>query len=984
MTRPSLRLPSLGPAAAPLAIVLTLAAFAATALAPPLAAQLAGFGPQLRGQGFGKNKIQYREFDWKIYHSPHFNVYYYTDEEAQLQKVVSFAESGYDQLSREFNHQIKDPIPLIVYATHSAFEQNNIILNFIPEGVGAFATPARFRMVMPIDLPESQLMELMLHELTHIFQYHLLFQGSLAKAVTVQAPGWFMEGMASYMAKDESARDKMFLRDAVVNDQIPSITLSGTSFFAYRFGHAVFDFIEERWGKEGFLDFLYEMRNTIGARIDRAVERTFRLDAEEFDIEFRRWLRKKYLPELVRTGEPGDFGRLFRFKEQARTYETSPAASPSGDLVAAVSSFAGDTDVVLFDAEKRQFLRNLTKGYTNDYQYLVAQEQQLGRQTGRDLSFSPDGNTLAVFAKRERGRSLLLLDVLNGGVRRIVEMDEIEQQLSPSWSPDGRTVVFSGWRGGQFDIFDVDLESLAITNLTNDVIFDGAPVYSPDGRSLVFVSSVGEKGFSKVFRVDLADPGRRFQLTTGDSNENDPVFSPDGKHLYFTSDRLGGIENIFSLDLASGDVRQHTNVVTGAFMPTVLAEPDGKERLVYTGYWKGILDLYVSELDEAVAPPTPSQIAAEPTASGEITRFEPDIQVTIDDANKEKYGGFKFFLEDAESFVGVDDDQTLLGRILLTFSDYLGDHRILADLSSIESFSNFDILYADLSRRWQWQVRLFDDRTFYIGRDAFGRIERGRAAFQLTGAIGSIVYPMSFYTRAEVGLGYVFRKIDFQDFIFDPETGEPIPLIVPVDDDFPIVNAALAGDSTVFAPWGPINGRRWRLDLNYAPDIENGGTLLSSADLDLRQYVPVTRRSNLAVRLFAGASEGNTPNPFYFGGLDTVRGFRFRELVGDRAFFANLEYRFPLIDLLATPVIGFQSIRGVVFVDVGGAWFDEFQDFELYNSETSRLQDAVLAYGYGFTVRLFGFEANWDFAQQYDLEDKIGGFRTSFWIGTRF
>ena len=99
-----------------------------------------GSGRSSGGQGFGKNKIQYRDFDWQIYHSPHFNVYYYSDEEPLLQKVVSFAESAYDQLSREFNFQIKEPVPLIFYATHSAFEQNNVILNFIPEGVGAFAT----------------------------------------------------------------------------------------------------------------------------------------------------------------------------------------------------------------------------------------------------------------------------------------------------------------------------------------------------------------------------------------------------------------------------------------------------------------------------------------------------------------------------------------------------------------------------------------------------------------------------------------------------------------------------------------------------------------------------------------------------------------------------------------------------------------------------------------------------------------------------
>ncbi|HEY8020675.1 MAG TPA: hypothetical protein VIH93_06225, partial [Thermoanaerobaculia bacterium] len=71
--------------------------------APPLSAQVAQYGPDFYGEGFGKNKIAYRNFDWHIYHSPHFNVYYYTSEEPLLQKVVSIAESAYDQLSRAFN-----------------------------------------------------------------------------------------------------------------------------------------------------------------------------------------------------------------------------------------------------------------------------------------------------------------------------------------------------------------------------------------------------------------------------------------------------------------------------------------------------------------------------------------------------------------------------------------------------------------------------------------------------------------------------------------------------------------------------------------------------------------------------------------------------------------------------------------------------------------------------------------------------------------
>lgn len=946
----------------------------------PLAAQAGG--PQWYGEGFGKNKIQYRDFTWRIYHSPHFNVYYYPGEEAQLQKVVSFAESAYDRLSRDFNFQIKDPVPLIYYATHSAFEQNNIILNFIPEGVGAFASPARFRMVLPIDMPDPELMELILHELTHIFQYHMLFQGSLAKAVATTPPAWFMEGMASYMAKDESSRDKMFLTDAVVNDSLPSIRQDFGGFFAYRYGHALFDFIEERWGRDGFLDFIYEIRNTIGSRVDRAVERTFKLEPEEFDLEFRRWLRRKYLPELVETGEPSDFGRLFRIEDEAQAWETSPAASPSGDLVAAISSFRNETDVVLFDAEKRTFLRNLTRGYTNEFQYLVAQEQALGRELGRDLAFSPDGNYIAVFAKRERGRSLVLLDVLNGGIHRIYDINEIEQQLSPAWSPDGRKIAFSGFKDGQFDIFLLDVESGTFTNFTKDATYDGAPTFSPDGRSVVLVSVVGE-GYGKLFRIPVDQPGRRYQITTGNSNDNDPVYSPDGKRLYFTSDR-DGRENIFSLDLASGELRQYTDVVTGAFMPTVLREGDGEERLVFTGYWKGVMDLYVTDVDKTVRDPETLQIATEPAQEDKLLQFEPDIQVTLDPANQEGYGGLKYFLEGADSYLGVDDDQNYIGRILLTFSDYLGDRRILVDMSSVESFANFNVLYADLSDRLQWQVRLFDDRSFFVLSDEVtGRSQRLRTAFQLTGAIGSIIYPFTFYTRAELGTGYVYRKYLDLEPVFNEETGEISARLVDIQDDFPLLQGALVGDSARFAPWGAVSGRRWRLDAIYAPDLDESGTLFNTVDIDVRQYIPVTQRSNIALRGFAGVSDGNRTNPFFFGGMDTVRGTRFRDLAGDRAFFANVEYRFPLIDVIATPVLLFQGVRGVLFFDIGGAWYDKIQDFELYDEDEGRLQDAVAAYGWGVTLRFLGMDLNWDFARLWDFKEQ-GDFRTSFWIGTRF
>ncbi len=953
------------------------------------------------GAQFGKNKIQYRNFDWKIYHSQHFDIYYYETEAQLLEKVASFAESAYDELSRTFDYQIQDPTPLIVYDTHSAFLQNNVILNGIPEGVGAFATSNRFRMVMPLDLPDPQLLALLKHELTHIFQYHILSRGKLGAGLRGQPPQWFMEGMASYFGDDEGPSDRKYMVDAVVNDRIPSVITQGGGFFAYRYGHAVFDYIEERWGKEAVLDLIYEFRNTLGSRMEKAIERTFRMDVEDFDAEFRRWARKKYLPSLLETGEPGDFGKPFRLEPGTfGGQELSPAASPSGDLVASITTDKGEIDVSLFDAPKRRRIRNLTKGFDKQIKSISVHNS---RQIGSDISFSPDGNSIAAFARREGGFSLILIDVLNGGLRKIIDM-EVEQQRSPSWHPDGQSIVFSGNLNGQFDIFSIDIDTLDITNLTNDDFFDAAPVFSPDGRWLTYTSYVGDH--AQLFRASTADLSKRYQLTTGDFDNKEPVYSAEGNRIYFTSNRTGA-DNIFGLDLEKKQLTQYTNAVTGCDRPTVLPLPEGGERLVYGGYWKGRSDLYMTDVEEPVSEPVAVQIASEPAVMGELEQFEPDIEVTVDEEKIDPYGGFKFFLDDAQNFVGVDSNQVFIGRVLLSFSDYLGDRRILVNVAAVDALSDFDAIYLNQRKRNQWSARLFDRRiySFEPEFDDFGFVTDfdRRQVYGITGAEYTRIFPLSFNRRIEVTAGAYFREFDTFGQARDTN-GDDFVVIAPRSDVYPQISAGFVSDTTIYNSWGPVGGHRLRIQASWAPDIEKDGfdlpdeivplitpafgstdsdTLVANISIDARKYLPITRRTNFAFRFFGRSSSGNSPQPTYIGGLDTIRGFRTRSLGGFRAFYGNAEFRFPLIDQLVTPILAFQGIRGVFFFDIGGAWFPEVTDFDLIGDD-DRLEDAVASYGFGISARLFGLSANWDFSKRYDLKDSEGSFETDFWIGTRF
>ncbi len=328
------------------------------ALLPVLALALAlPLASSARAQG--QNKIVYDVFDWQIYQSTHFQLYYYSREKDALQKVVSMAESAYDELSRRLNYQIPKPIPLIFYATHAEFEQNNIITSFIPEAVGAFAEPAKNRMVLPIDVEDEKLQQLIQHELTHVFEYEILYGGRLSRALASNAPTWFMEGLASYLGNDEDDKDRMFIRDAVNSDLIPPITkVQIEGYVAYRYGHAVFDFMEAEWGKDSVRDFIFEFRSFLGRDVGVAIRRTFDIDPDEFDLRFRRYLRKKYLPLLAVKGEASEYGERFRVgRWDYPTYEVGAAPSPSGDFVATLTTVADDVDIALLSVKDRKLYK---------------------------------------------------------------------------------------------------------------------------------------------------------------------------------------------------------------------------------------------------------------------------------------------------------------------------------------------------------------------------------------------------------------------------------------------------------------------------------------------------------------------------------------------------------------------------------------------------------------------------------------------------
>ncbi len=169
---------------------------------------------------FGKNQIRYDNFKWQIYTTDHFEIYYYPEIEQHLERIAGYAESAYQHVSSELKHDLAFKVPLILFKTSSEFQQQNVIPGAAQEGVGAFAEPSRDRIVMPMDEPPDLLYRLIVHELTHSFEFDIIPTSLIRRSV----PLWVNEGLSDYMTGIWRPIDLMTVRDAAVADIVPKMT----------------------------------------------------------------------------------------------------------------------------------------------------------------------------------------------------------------------------------------------------------------------------------------------------------------------------------------------------------------------------------------------------------------------------------------------------------------------------------------------------------------------------------------------------------------------------------------------------------------------------------------------------------------------------------------------------------------------------------------------------------------------------------------
>jgi Tol biopolymer transport system component len=886
------------------------------------AAIVAALAAPASAQYFGRNKVQYKQLDFQVLKTEHFDIYYYPSEREGIDIAARMAERWRVRLGRVLHHELKGRQPLVLYASHPDFEQTNAIQGDLGEGTGGVTEPLRRRIVLPLGGPLADTDHVIGHELVHAFQFDMTTKQNSAPGQNgaERLPLWFIEGMAEYLSIGPvDPNTAMWLRDAVrqsadagKKDALPSIEdLDKGKYFPYRWGQAFWAYVGGRFGDEVIPRMLSLAATTGDANV--AIEKILGVKTKQLSDDWQAAMRRTYEPVIAAAMPPDEIGRLVvKSSDFAGDLNVGPALSPDGQLVAFLST-RGVFSIDLFVAETAtgKILQKLTSTATDPHFSSLQFIYSAG-------AWDAASERIAIATVVSGKAALAILNARDGDTQREVPLSTLDEIFNPTWAPDGHAVCFTGMSGGLIDLYVYDLNASSLRRLTNDAYAELQPAWSPDGGRIAFATdrfttnldtlAIGDYRLA-VIDLDTAAISPVAGFTDG-KNIN-PQWMPDGRGLLFISDH-GGIPNVYRTALGGGDAGQVTRVATGISGITAsspaLSVASRAGLAAFSVYQGGKYDIYTTEVGRG-APPGATVTSA--AMLPPVDRQASTVATLLNNAAlglpspttypTEPYRA-KLSLEGlAQPTVAVGASRfgaAVGGGIAFQFGDMLGDHTLTTvvqvDSGVAGSFSlknsAAQAVYLNSAHRWNWGVLAgqvpYLSGGFQSGVDVvnneLAEIDQ-QIIFRQTeqSAGGLVAYPFDRSRRVEFQGGV--SRISFDQIVqttaFSLNTGQLLvndssetSLAAPLT--LASTSAAYVFDTSNFGATSPVQGQRYRVEAS--PTF--GSIQYTSMLADYRRYFMPVPFYTLAARVmhygrYGSGGEDPRLQPLFLGYPNLVRGY---------------------------------------------------------------------------------------------------------------
>ncbi|MDQ3290380.1 MAG: hypothetical protein M3Q05_03720 [Bacteroidota bacterium] len=520
---------------------------------------------QIVGQeAFGKNRIQYKSFNWQFYSTQNFNVYFYSGGKQAAINTAEYAEKELKRITSIIGYYPYSKTTLILYNSIADLRQSNIGLNDDRYQTGGETMFLKNKVELAFDGTQTRFKKNISYNITMLLLNDMMYGGSLKEVLQssylLKLPDWFITGAATYITEGWNVDMDNYMRDMVTKtkNKKPEALFVRNQQLA---GQSVWNYITERYGYTSIQNILNL------TRITRDVEIGI---SSSLNIPYRRFVRdwSNYYLQMnsitsTRLNTVDANRQLFKKNRKDNIY-SEPVFTPNGTKLAYVENDRGQYEIKLYDIAKRRVNTIRKGGYKTPDQQIDTKMPLLAWKS----------NTQLGIAEVKRGAITLssyYLDRRNFSISKTIKsilgkpegtLNQFTQILDMDYSDDGKMLVMSAVRDGQSDIFLY--RGRRAEQITNDLYDDRNAVFMKGNKGIVFSSnrfldSTGSvvPQFDKIvnnfdiYYYDLDKKGFAFrQLTRSISNETNPRPLDEQSFLYLGEE--SGVRSLYRYNLASG------------------------------------------------------------------------------------------------------------------------------------------------------------------------------------------------------------------------------------------------------------------------------------------------------------------------------------------------------------------------------------------------------------------------------------------------
>jgi hypothetical protein len=853
---------------------------------------------------FGKNRIQYKDFEWKFLSTINFDVYYYKGGEELAVNAARYAEEDFARITELIGFSPYTKLKLIVYNSVSDLEQSNIGLvepNYMAGGQTNFV---KAKLEIAFQGSQIHFKKEISQGIASLMINIMMYGGSLREIVQssylLSLPDWFVNGAATYISEGWSIELDNYMRDAFLNRNIkkPESFLGKNSAIA---GQSVWNFIIEKYGKQNLSNVLH--LSQVLRDEESGIEGTLGIPYYMFVREWREYylsmakgLKETYV-------QPDNNKRITGRKYKEFDY-SNISFSKEGKWLAYSRNYKGKYVIFVRDLVTGKNKKIYKGGIKLINQKVDPFEPLCAWQDSNIISFLAGKKDRIYFQTVDFGNKKRSKKVLTG----------VDQVFGYDVSEDGNNLILSAGKKGQSDIFLYDVKGSSLTQVTNDLYDDLDPcfvgfpnfVFSSNRMSDTLMSSeVNYRNLSDNYHLYsyIASKSRNsFHQITHLGNNTKPVALDNDHILYLSSET--GIVNLFMFDILFNYKMQLSNFLFNIeSFDVCLTEKDNfqfnlndldyslkKKNLALSMLHKGREQVYVYKDF------TPGTEANNPTyreqqinmgnggesqkdslKEGEIDIY--DYQFEPEQKSKTKEVNFPSVTKNTKSNPGKNDINRkgpyryknlfsadhLISTLMVdplkgmgilgeaSMSDMFGNHRMIAGIFGLVDLksSNLYAEYQYLKKRIDFKTR-FDRETFYANNaSASQRYTLNR--FAVTGSV-----PLS-----------VAERISITPFVLSTRFTDYDSLnILDVTAFYIGGRGEYVYDNTLMHGMNTIEGTRLKIGIEQYISPKDANRNFGKVTFDLRHYQRLHRELTFATRVSFGGSFGNAKKNFLLGGMD--------------------------------------------------------------------------------------------------------------------